>query len=495
MKITNKKLILVILLFVFMISACGGEDVPQQDDMDALATMVAATVEAGAPDTEALVEEEETAASIEIPEGDMQPLIAAECDDLAENMGRTLELMVSSEIVPVTMSWSGEIGAACQMTSLANGNDFENAYAVDLLLEDMLFRRLWLNDDLLTPCLGSGGAGPNAEQSCYVNGAKTCEVMIIYAPLDMALCEGIEGPIGNCMAVLTPEQRVFTIMLTCAEGQMAAPLPKTEPERITFEAGATSAMVQATLYSNAIHPYVLTAMADQQMTVTIHKNEYAVAVFSIWGADGTVLISDHAGASTWTGVLPVTQDYYIDVISQDAGVFDYTLEVIVQPLGSASASQVFPQVEPFEFGYMQSIAGWGVPLMLPPAFPAGEGLPAVLPSPITAEMGKYVFILEYGSDCLGAGACHYGVIGGMENTTGTIQHFNTYYPFEAERAEQVELANGITGYFVESTCGANCNDATIWWLYGGYQYMLGLKAGPRETLIGLADGAILNSVP
>jgi len=381
------------------------------------------------------------------------------------------------------------------MTALGNGNDFENIFEVDLLLEDMLFKELWLGGDMLMPCLGHGGAGPGAEQSCYVNETKICEAMVIHAPMDMALCEGIDGPIGNCMAALSPEQTLFTVTMTCAQGQTAVPLPKTEAERIEFDTGATSAMIPGTLHPQSMHPYVLTAMADQQMTVTIQKNENALAVLSIWGADGTVLISDHAGASTWIGVLPATQDYYIDVISQDAGILDYHLEISVPPLPQPTTSEVFPKEEPFEFGYMQAIVGWGVPPMLPPAFPAEAGLPPVLPSAITTELGIYVFILEYGADCLGAGACHYGVIGGMENSTTVIDHFNTYYPFEAERAEQVELANGITGYFIESVCGANCSDATIWWIYDGYQYMLGLKAGPRETLIGLANGAITNSVP
>jgi hypothetical protein len=46
-----------------------------------------------------------------------------------------------------------------------------------------------------------------------------------------------------------------------------------------------------------------------------------------------VLISDHAGATEWSGVLPVAQDYYIDVMAAvDSSVVDYTLEVVIPPL-------------------------------------------------------------------------------------------------------------------------------------------------------------------
>jgi hypothetical protein len=348
---------------------------------------------------------------------------------------------------------------------------------------------------MLMPCLGHGGAGPNADQSCYVSGTKTCEAMVTFTPIDMKLCEGIEGPIGVCMTELTPEQQIYEISLTCAQGKMAVPLPKTEPQRIEFAAGATSAQIQSTIHPNGLHPYVLTAMEGQQMTVTLHKNENALAVLSIWGQDGTVLISDHAGARFWSGLLPLSQDYYIDVISQDSGIFDYTLEVSIPPTQSTPNTQVFPKEEPFPFGYMQSIVGFNVPPMLPPEFPVEAGQPEIVPFPITTEMGKYLFSLEYGSDCMGAGACHYGVIGGMSTTAPIPVHFDTYYPFEAERAVQVELTHGITGYFIDYTCGANCSDATVWWIYEGYQYMLGLKAGQYDYLIAMANTAINNSIP
>jgi hypothetical protein len=44
-------------------------------------------------------------------------------------------------------------------------------------------------------------------------------------------------------------------------------------------------------------------------------------------------------------------------------------------------------------------------------------------------------------------------------------------------------------------CGANCDDARLWWIYDGYEYMLGLKAGRYEDVVALANAAIVNSVP
>jgi hypothetical protein len=283
----------------------------------------------------------------------------------------------------------------------------------------------------------------------------------------------IPGPSQECIATLT--------------------LPKTEPTRIEFPAGATSTKISDSLGPHGLGQYVLYAMQDQVMTVNLYPTRPAVLV--IWGVDGTVLVSDHAGATSWSGNLPSTQNYYIDVRSITGETQNYTLGISIPPSKAVTNDQVFPKIEPFSFGLMQPIVAMGVPPMLPPEFPTQAGQPEIVPNGITMENGKYVFILEYGTDCQGAGVCHYGVMAGMANASSTIEHYNTYYPFEAERAEQVPLANGITGYFVEAQCGANCSDATIWWLYGGYQYMLGLKAGPKDMVVALANAAILNSIP
>lgn len=46
----------------------------------------------------------------------------------------------------------------------------------------------------------------------------------------------------------------------------------------------------------------------------------------------------------------------------------------------------------------------------------------------------------------------------------------------------ITLTYGIQGYFVPSVCGANCSDALVFWIYDGYQYMLGLKSGAQSDL-------------
>ena len=115
----------------------------------------------------------------------------------------------------------------------------------------------------------------------------------------------------------------------------AAPQPEPEPARIQFAPGAISAQVQGTVAAGRSGRYVLSAMAGQEMTLNLSDSSPGVnAILIIWGADGTVLISDHADATTWVGELPSTQDYYINVRSVAQAPVDYTLEVIVLPATS-----------------------------------------------------------------------------------------------------------------------------------------------------------------
>jgi len=112
----------------------------------------------------------------------------------------------------------------------------------------------------------------------------------------------------------------------------AASQPEPEPARIQFASGAISTQVQGSLAAGRSDRYVLSATAGQEMTVNLSDSSAGVnAILVIWGADGTVLISDHADATIWVGRLPSTQDYYIHVRSVAQDSVDYTLEVMIPP--------------------------------------------------------------------------------------------------------------------------------------------------------------------
>jgi hypothetical protein len=120
----------------------------------------------------------------------------------------------------------------------------------------------------------------------------------------------------------------FTLTVTIPP---LAEAPTPTPKRISFPAGGTTVTVQSTLPVGQIDRWVLRALAGQTMTVNTSATQGQV-ILIIWGVqDGNVLISDHAGATSWTGQLPTTEDYYIDVRSVGSAPADYALQVTIPP--------------------------------------------------------------------------------------------------------------------------------------------------------------------
>ncbi len=485
------RFLILILLTALLITACG------PSDEESIAVSVALTQTAAVQATEAAVT---APGSTEAPEaafpGDLQPLSAAECDQLAAFMVNRLPVP-PVEQMEVAVEREDATGSGCQAIAVGTGEVFPDMMVVEDAMSGILEELDWTEDPTAPACLGTGGWGPGASSRCYTQVDALCELFVHVDPIDDALCSDDE-PIFVCFESLAPEQIVYTINLTCARDTSAAAEPlESELVRIEFEPGEIRTAVHGEVSAGGFDHYVLTAMADQEMTVDLLNPLGEVialdtAALVIWGADGTVLISSHADALNWAGTLPFTQDYYIDVKSISAQPVAYTLEVTIPPI--SSAGQVFPQVEPFPFGEMQSIVLAGVPPMLPPTCPIEEGLPEVAAHMLTMDEGEYELSLDYGVDCQGAGACHYGAIAGMKVDSG-IPIATSSFPFALEDAQVVDLAHDISGYFIPAVCGANCDDARLWWIYEGYEYMLGLKAGRVEDVVALANAAIVNSVP
>ncbi len=162
-------------------------------------------------------------------------------------------------------------------------------------------------------------------------------------------------------------------------------------------------------------------------------------------------------------------------------------------VATAAAGEVFPKQEPFPFGEMQAIVLTGIPPMLPAEFPVEEGQPEIVADLLTLG-DLYELGLEYGPDCNGAGACHYGTAYGKK-AASTVPVGTSTFRFDIAEAQIVELAYGLTGYFTQGECGASCDDSRVRWVYGDYEYMLGLKGGQLDEVVALANAAILNSIP
>lgn len=119
-------------------------------------------------------------------------------------------------------------------------------------------------------------------------------------------------------------------------------------------------------------------------------------------------------------------------------------------------------------------------ILLPKYIPESDGENPLYAIIETATAKKYELLLGFSPDCSGGTACRLGFVAGEAVTRKT----------PPLTGKPVSLAKRITGYFVESTCGANCSDATLTWRQKGVQYVVGLKAGDRASLVKIANSAI-----
>lgn len=114
---------------------------------------------------------------------------------------------------------------------------------------------------------------------------------------------------------------------------------------IQFAAGDDSTQIFGSLPPGGINHYVLSAEAGQEMTVSLDAFDGNNTTLAIAGADGTILNQYDTSSPSWTGVLPYTQEYYIDILSTETeATIDYAIVVaIITNTGGVSGITNYPE--------------------------------------------------------------------------------------------------------------------------------------------------------
>jgi len=105
------------------------------------------------------------------------------------------------------------------------------------------------------------------------------------------------------------------------------PTPAPSVERILFERGATQTTIRGDLPANSTKVYVMGVSAGQfiEMSATVNAMGQGLR-FAIVGADGTVVRA--MGEAYVHAVVPRTQDYYVELVS-DVGAVNYEMSVLI----------------------------------------------------------------------------------------------------------------------------------------------------------------------
>lgn len=117
-----------------------------------------------------------------------------------------------------------------------------------------------------------------------------------------------------------------------------------------------------------------------------------------------------------------------------------------------------------------------VPILLP-TYILYTSTPSTAVSIIeTASASQYRLMLAFDKDCNGGNWCRLGLVSGEKITPKTLSLVGT----------PISLGINLTGYFVDSVCGANCTDSTLKWNKNGFRYTVGIKAGKSVDLVNMA---------
>jgi len=126
-----------------------------------------------------------------------------------------------------------------------------------------------------------------------------------------------------------PKTQAYYIKVIAGGGDTDYNLQIILPVNIVFNPGAISATVNGSLAGDQINYYLLRALAGQTMTVTLTSphDDVFLTVYGI--TDGESLVRSDLGQTTWTGKLPLTQDYMIEAVNTGGGT-TYQLKTVVK---------------------------------------------------------------------------------------------------------------------------------------------------------------------
>src|SRR2546421_5276145 len=105
---------------------------------------------------------------------------------------------------------------------------------------------------------------------------------------------------------------LLLVLFTCGAA-MAQHGGKAEPNRIEFKHGATSTTINGVVHGDEQAEYVLSARQGQRLTIKLTSVPAKSSVFQLLGEDNDTLGLEYDANFNYSGVLPKTGDYFINV--------------------------------------------------------------------------------------------------------------------------------------------------------------------------------------
>jgi hypothetical protein len=125
-----------------------------------------------------------------------------------------------------------------------------------------------------------------------------------------------------------PKTEIYTIQVNGGASSENYTLTVKVAQLVKVASGATSITLSGKTINGFVFSYALSAKTGQTMTVSLNVPS-TTAYLDVFGIATGVLLSPTAKATTWTGVLPETQAYIIEVIPNNAQVVNYSITISI----------------------------------------------------------------------------------------------------------------------------------------------------------------------
>lgn len=125
-----------------------------------------------------------------------------------------------------------------------------------------------------------------------------------------------------------PGTELYTIKVIGGATKEDYSLTVKTPQVVNFASGTTSTTLNGKTVNGYLYSYAMNFSAGQTMTVSLNVSS-GTAYIDIYGLSTGTLLKASAAANTWTGILPQTQDYVIEVAPTNGQVVGYSLTVSV----------------------------------------------------------------------------------------------------------------------------------------------------------------------
>ena len=189
-----------------------------------------------------------------------------------------------------------------------------------------------------TAAVVSGTIQPGQVQAYTLSAGQNQPMVLILNSPNSGAYLGVSEPDGNLLLDpakkwtewqwLLPKTEVYTIKVYGGNTAQNYTLTAKVAKLVTFPSGSDTLTLSGSTPKGYVFSYALACQKDQVMTVTLTAPTGA-AWLDIFGLATGTLLSSSSTSVTWSGSLPSTQDYVIEVIP-NGQVVNYTLKVTVK---------------------------------------------------------------------------------------------------------------------------------------------------------------------